>query len=66
MTNDPVPGGAEAVIVTVAGLLLVTPLLTINCATYVPATSAMKDDDTPLAAESAALLPDGRVISDQE
>src|SRR3954451_21205192 len=66
MSPDPPPGvpPPDAVIVTVAGLLAVTPLFTVNCATYVPDASATKVGDTVLDPESVALLPLGRIVND--
>src|SRR5579884_1753482 len=54
-----------AVIITVAGALLTYPSLTINCATYVPGTSATKMGDTVVAPLNVALLPEGLLVSDQ-
>jgi hypothetical protein len=45
------------VMVTVAGWLVRTPSLTINCATYVPATSIVKVGLTIFALLRVALLP---------
>src|SRR5580693_9137343 len=45
------------VIVTVAGLLFKIPSLTINCATYVPATSIVKVGLTIFGLLRVALLP---------
>src|SRR4051794_4758323 len=53
-----------AVIVTVTGALLANPSDTINCATYVPATSAKKVGATAVSDESAAVLPVGRLVND--
>jgi len=54
-------GVLVAVMVVVTGMLLWYPSLTINCATYMPATSATKLGDTVLAPESVAELPVGRL-----
>ena len=54
-----------AVIITVAGLLLANWSLTINCATYAPATSAMNVGEIELGELSAAVLPFGRLTNDQ-
>src|ERR1039458_10256107 len=54
-----------AVTVTVAGLLYANPSKTINCTTYVPATSAKNVGETAVNDESAAVLPAGRVLNDQ-
>ena len=48
---------AFTVIVTVAGLLLVKPSFTINCATYVPTASATNTGDVLVADSKATLLP---------
>lgn len=53
-----------AVIVTVEGVLLVTPLFTINCTTYIPATSVTKVGVAVLAPDRVALLPGGRVVNE--
>ena len=52
--------------VTVAGLLLVKPSLTINWITYVPAASATNTDEALVAARSGALLNNGRLMNDHE
>ena len=54
-----------AVIVTVAGVLYANPSNTINCTTYVPATSAKNVGETAVSDESAAVLPAGRLLNDQ-
>jgi hypothetical protein len=54
---------AGAVISTVAGLLLVTLSLAINCARYVPATSATKVGDELWAASRVAELLAGRLVN---
>src|SRR6476646_8340429 len=54
-----------AVIVTVVGLLLAKPSLTINCTTYVPAMSAKKLGVLLPAPCSADVLPAGRLAKDQ-
>jgi hypothetical protein len=53
-----------AVTVTVTGLLEVNPSFTINCTTYVPATSAVKFGETAVVEESVAALPGGRLAND--
>jgi hypothetical protein len=63
--DDPVAAFA-AVTVTVEGELVPAPSRTINCATYVPATSATSAGETVPALDSAAELPAGRVASDHE
>src|ERR1700730_14559131 len=50
------------VIITVAGSLLSVPLLTINCATYVPGRSAVKVGVTTVGLLSTAALPAGTLI----
>jgi hypothetical protein len=55
-----------AVIVTVTGVLLVTPSFTISCAMYVPATSGTNVGVTVFAARNVELLPAGRLVNDQE
>src|SRR5664280_1918407 len=54
-----------AVTVTVAGVLYANPSNTINCTTYVPATSAKNVGETAVSDESAAVLPAGRLLNDQ-
>src|ERR1019366_1493830 len=54
-----------AVIVTVTGLLLENPSDTINCTTYVTATSAKSVGETAVSDESVAVLPGGRLLNDQ-
>jgi hypothetical protein len=61
--NKMAPEAVE--IVTVAGSLLMKPLFTMSCTTYIPATSATNVGDTVLAPESVAVLPAGRVVNDQ-
>jgi hypothetical protein len=56
-----IEAGALAVIATVWGVLSWTLSFTINCATYIPATSATKVGDTVLAPIRTALLPAGTV-----
>ena len=53
------------VMVTVDGALLSVPLLTINCATYVPGLSTPNVIVGFVGFGSKAVLPAGRVISDQ-
>ena len=55
-----------AVIVTVVGSLLANPSFTINCTTYVPATSAKNVGVRLKAAESVLVLPCGFVVNVQE
>src|SRR4051794_39949241 len=54
--------GAFVVIVTVAGALSTVPSFTINCATYVPARSAVKVGFGIVVLDNVAVLPVGRVI----
>jgi hypothetical protein len=51
--------------VTVSGLLFIVPSFTVRLTTYVPALSAVKVGFADVAPLSAAVLPDGFVVSDQ-
>jgi hypothetical protein len=55
-----------AVMATVAGALSANLSFTINCTTYVPAISAVKDGVVVVAPDRTAVLPLGRVVRDQE
>ena len=54
-----------AVMVTVTGLLSANPSFTINCTTYVPATSAKNVGETAVEEDNTALLPGARLLNDQ-